>query len=124
MTPSVDADLELMGHVPGPLIFMVDRNDLSKGMYSWTAGPRFSNGYGDARHIPTILLEIRREILKRAALGEGHAIFLRVHPEIFRALSSEERHLIEELREHVGMPIHVQVDEHLHHEGYDVVVEA
>jgi hypothetical protein len=22
------------------------------------------------------------------------------------------------------MPIHVQVDEHLHHEGYDVVVEA
>ena len=36
----------------------------------------------------------------------------------------DERHLIEDLQEHVGMPIHVQVDEHLHHEGYDVVVEA
>lgn len=57
LTPSVDADLERMGHIPGPLIFTVDRMDITKGMYSWTAGPRFSNGYGDARHIPTILLE-------------------------------------------------------------------
>ncbi len=81
-------------------------------------------GSGRIKSVPTILLEIRREILKRAASGEGHAVFLRVHPEISRALSSDERHLIEELTEHVGMPIHVQVDEHLHHEGYDVVVEA
>ena len=46
-----------MGHIPGPLIFTVDQLDITQGMYSWTAGPRFSNGYGDARHIPTILLE-------------------------------------------------------------------
>ena len=84
----------------------------------------YCSGSGRIKSVPTILLEIRREILKRAATGEWHAIFLRVHPEISRALSSDERHLIEELTEHVGMPIHVQVDEHLHHEGYDVVVEA
>jgi hypothetical protein len=46
-----------MGHIPGPLIFTVDQLDISQGMYSWTPGPRFSTGYGDARHIPTILLE-------------------------------------------------------------------
>jgi hypothetical protein len=57
LTPHVDAQLEDMGHIPGPLIFTVDRLDIKKGMYEWTAGPRFSNGYGDARHIPTILLE-------------------------------------------------------------------
>lgn len=84
----------------------------------------YCSGSGRIKSVPTILLEIRREILKRTASGEGHALVLRVHPEISRALSSDERHLIEDLQEHVGMPIHVQVDEHLHHEGYDVVVEA
>jgi ribonuclease G len=84
----------------------------------------YCSGSGRIKSVPTILLEIRREIVKRAASGEGHALFLRVHPEISRALTSDERHLIEELQDHIGMPIHVQVDEHLHHEGYDVVVEA
>ena len=57
LQPGVDTMLDEMGHIPGPLIFTVDKLDISQGMYSWTAGPRFSNGYGDARHIPTILLE-------------------------------------------------------------------
>jgi hypothetical protein len=57
LRPGVDTMLDQMGHIPGPLIFTVDQLDVSQGMYSWTAGPRFSNGYGDARHIPTILLE-------------------------------------------------------------------
>ena len=31
---------------------------------------------------------------------------------------------MEELEERIGMPIHVQSDEHLHHEGFDIVLEA
>ena len=31
--------------------------DLSRGVVRWTALPRFSNGYGDARHLPTVLVE-------------------------------------------------------------------
>lgn len=54
---AIDAALTEMGHVPGPLIFTMDNADITKGMYAWTAGPRFSNGYGDARHLPTILVE-------------------------------------------------------------------
>ena len=54
---AVDVELERMGHVPGPLIFTVDQFDITRGMFDWTAGPRFSNGYGDARHVPTILVE-------------------------------------------------------------------
>lgn len=53
----VDRQLTGMGHIPGPLIFTVDQLDIRQGMSAWTAGPRFSNGYGDARHIPTVLLE-------------------------------------------------------------------
>jgi hypothetical protein len=54
---AVDRALDEAGHVPGPLIFTVDRTDITRGMYQWTAGPRYSNGYGDARHLPTVLLE-------------------------------------------------------------------
>ncbi len=56
-SPEVISNLEAMGHVPGPLVFGIDRLDFSKGIGGWTATPRFSNGYGDARHLPTVLLE-------------------------------------------------------------------
>lgn len=57
LEPRVDAALEEMGHIPGPLIFSANRRDMKGGMWGWTAGARFSNGYGDAIHLPTILLE-------------------------------------------------------------------
>ncbi len=55
--PGVDQALERSGHVPGPLVFAIDRGDLSRGIVNWAAGPRFSNGYGDVRHLPTVLVE-------------------------------------------------------------------
>ena len=57
MTPAVNQALTEMGHVPGPLIFAVDNSDMSKGIVDFTASPRFSNGYGDARHLPSVLVE-------------------------------------------------------------------
>ncbi|MGD2113580.1 MAG: M14 family metallopeptidase [Acidobacteriota bacterium] len=55
--PAVAGALESMGHVPGPLVFLLDRTDPRGGIPEWTAGPRYSNGYGDARHLPTVLVE-------------------------------------------------------------------
>jgi ribonuclease G len=81
-------------------------------------------GSGRIKNVTTIVLEIRREILKKVDEGEAHSLLLRVHPEICRALMGEERRLVEELEERIGMPIHVQSDEHLHHEGFDIVLEA
>ena len=81
-------------------------------------------GSGRTKSVPTIVLEIRREILKRVEVGEAHSLVLRVHPEIYRSLVGEERRLVEELEERIGMPIHVQSDEHLHHERFDIVLEA
>lgn len=57
LTPVLQADLKQMGHIPGPLIFAVDDLDISKGIWTGNAGPRFSNDYGDARHLPTLLVE-------------------------------------------------------------------
>ena len=53
----IDDDLRAMGHIPGPMIFEVERGNLAKGIVKWTGGPRFSNSYGDARHLPTLLVE-------------------------------------------------------------------
>lgn len=55
--PAVETALAAQGHIPGPLIFAVDNTDITKGMSLWNPSPRFSNGYGDARHLPTILIE-------------------------------------------------------------------
>ena len=84
----------------------------------------YCSGNGRIKSIATIVIEIRREILKKVDDGEAHSLLLRVHPEIYRALAGEERRLIEELEERIGMPIHVQSDEHLHHEGFDIILEA
>ncbi|HSB64843.1 MAG TPA: Rne/Rng family ribonuclease [Thermoanaerobaculia bacterium] len=81
-------------------------------------------GSGRTKSVPTIVLEIRREVLKRVEVGEAHSLVLRVHPEVYRALVGEERRLVEELEEQIGMPVHVQSDEHLHHERFDIVLEA
>ncbi|MCG9731462.1 M14 family metallopeptidase [Shewanella sp. Isolate13] len=55
--PRIESALSEQGHIPGPLVFAIDNADISKGMSLWNASPRFSNGYGDARHLPTILIE-------------------------------------------------------------------
>jgi len=55
--PAIQRDLDAMGHVPGPLVFAINGSDMTGGNLVWSAGPRFSNGWGDLRHLPTVLLE-------------------------------------------------------------------
>jgi hypothetical protein len=55
--PAVDRALKKMGHVPGPLAFGANGRDMMGGNVAWTAGPRFSNGWADARHLPAVLVE-------------------------------------------------------------------
>ncbi|MFT6731992.1 MAG: hypothetical protein ACJAS9_000167 [Polaribacter sp.] len=57
LKPQIDTTLETNGHLGGPLTFGIDSMDFSKGIVGWTASPRFSNGYGDYRHLATVLVE-------------------------------------------------------------------
>ena len=50
----VDDALRAEGHIPGPLIFT---DDPLAGVSSGQSDPRLSHGYGDARHLPSILVE-------------------------------------------------------------------
>jgi hypothetical protein len=49
--------LRSMGHIPGPLIFAKNDIDYAGGIGGGASKIRFSTAYGDARHVPTILLE-------------------------------------------------------------------
>jgi len=58
LTPRVTRDLKALGHVPGPLVYPVDPlGTPSRGIVESTFSPRYSHGYGDVRHIPSILVE-------------------------------------------------------------------
>ena len=59
LTPGLTTDLEAAGHIPGStdVPSWIDPMDWTKGINGWMSDPRFSNGYGDVRHLPTVLLE-------------------------------------------------------------------
>ncbi|HEX4952517.1 MAG TPA: M14 family metallopeptidase [Thermoanaerobaculia bacterium] len=57
LIPALDRDLEAAGHVPGPLIFLQDETDPTKGNVRVNTGVRLSHGYGDARHLASLLVE-------------------------------------------------------------------
>lgn len=57
LEPALKGALSSMGHIPGPLIFPMDDNDLSKGLAAGNGAARFSTGYGDVRHVATMLVE-------------------------------------------------------------------
>lgn len=57
LRPEANRALSAAGHIPGPLIFSANGRDMNDGMLSWTASPRFSTGWADARHLAHVLLE-------------------------------------------------------------------
>ena len=57
LLPALTRDLRAAGHIPGPFIWFVDDQDPLKGIQQGLADPRFSTGYADVRHIPTLLVE-------------------------------------------------------------------
>jgi murein tripeptide amidase MpaA len=54
--PAMNAALEAQGHIPGELVFGMD-DDPRAGLSDGGLGERFSNGWGSAAHVPTILIE-------------------------------------------------------------------
>jgi hypothetical protein len=57
LRPALNHALTQAGHIPGPLVFAKTKRDLSQGIQLKPYDPRFSTGYGDLRHLPTLLIE-------------------------------------------------------------------
>lgn len=54
---AADKELSANGHLPGQLLFAVNDSDFSQGNALTMGEPRFSDAYGNLRHLPTILVE-------------------------------------------------------------------
>jgi len=68
--PAINTALNDEGHTPGRLVFAANGKDMKDGFLNWSGDPRFSNGYGDAIHLPTILVENHSlKPYKRRVLG-------------------------------------------------------
>ncbi|MBS3796657.1 M14 family metallopeptidase [Pseudoalteromonas sp. BDTF-M6] len=87
VAPVIDAKLQKQGHIPGPLVFVMDKMEFSKGLAGWVAGPRYSNGWGELRHLPTILVEnhslkpYKQRVLGTYVLLDGAIEALATHGE-------------------------------------------
>jgi Zinc carboxypeptidase len=57
LRPAMDRALKRGGHTPGYYVSAIDNRNPDKGLEHGPDTPRFSTGYGDFRHIPTVLLE-------------------------------------------------------------------
>jgi len=55
--PAISSTLAAGGHEPGELVFATNGMDMQDGFLTWVGNPRFSNGYGDAVSLPTVLVE-------------------------------------------------------------------
>lgn len=55
--PAADKELISYGHIPGPLLFAVNDRDFSQGNILALGEPRFSDSYGDVRHMASVLVE-------------------------------------------------------------------
>jgi hypothetical protein len=57
LKPTMNTSLEAEGHIPGELVFGLDDDDPKAGLSDGGLGERYSNGWGSAAHVPTILIE-------------------------------------------------------------------
>ena len=57
LKPAMNAGLSAAGHIPGELVFGIDEQNPRAGLGDGGLGERYSNGWGAAAHVPTILIE-------------------------------------------------------------------
>lgn len=55
--PAVESALKIAGHIPGRYYDTDGPIDPATGLISGADEPRYSHGYGDLRHLPTVLVE-------------------------------------------------------------------
>ena len=81
----------------------------------------YCSGSAVIKATSTICYDILAEMRKLAGDLNGHAVQLRVNPDIARALKEEERSVLRELERVLGRRPRLKSDAQLHHEQFDVM---
>ena len=81
----------------------------------------YCSGSAVIKATSTICYDILSEMRKLAVDLNGHAVLLRVNPDIARALKEEERGVLRELERVLGRRPRLKPDAQLHHEQFDVM---
>jgi ribonuclease G len=81
----------------------------------------YCSGSGTIKSSSTICYELLSEAKKIAPDLNGHAVILRVNPDIARALREEESAVLRDLRLALGKEVSIRPDAQLHHEQYDLM---
>jgi hypothetical protein len=95
--PEVNQALSANGHIPGPLLFAANDRDFTEGNIAFSFSPRFSNSYGDIRHLPTILVEnhslkpFKQRVLGTYVFLEQSIISVSEHFESLQAAISSDK---------------------------------
>lgn len=110
--PAINNALSENGHEGGGLIFAANGMDMKDGLLTWSGNPRFSNGYGDAIHLPTILVENhslkpykRRVLGTYVLLAESLSLLAREKVSLQKATDTDEQ------RRPRSMPLGFERDE-------------
>jgi ribonuclease G len=80
----------------------------------------YCHGSGRIKSLPTICLEIRRELLAAAA-DLGDQVSLAVHPEVSHHLQGPFRDLLRELEELHGLQVILRENPLLHQEEFEII---
>jgi hypothetical protein len=95
--PATQAGLKAAGHIPGQLVFALDDRAPKKGLGASPASLRYSNGYGDAARIATVLVEnhslkpYRQRVLGTYVLLERSLKILAEDGAALRAAEAQDR---------------------------------
>ncbi|HRH64966.1 MAG TPA: M14 family metallopeptidase [Bacteroidia bacterium] len=95
--PFADKALTAKGHIPGPLLFPFNDQDFSQGIIMSTGGPRFSDSYGDLRHLATILIEnhslkpFKQRVLGTCVLLESTLKFLATEGKLLKEITEKDK---------------------------------
>ena len=94
-----DQYLTANGHIPGQLLFAVNDRDFTEGNILTSGGPRFSDSYGNLRHMASILVEnhslkpFKQRVLGTYILLESTLSLLATEGKTLQAISAKDKTL-------------------------------
>ena len=95
--PAADKDLLAQGHIPGPLLLALNDRDFSEGNIWILGSPRFSDSYGNLRHMATLLIEnhslkpYKQRVLGTYVLLESTLNLLATDGQMLRRITEKDK---------------------------------